>query len=177
MDRTGLDQDFHTDNDLASRLAALEASAPGTARPPALPARRRRGRFVVSMAMAPMLALVVVAASATGAVVVSNLVKGYPGIQNDGQPLAGAHMECMTPPDAAAFLAAHGFTNVDWQVESGDPLLPQGGKGTSSVHQSTPPAHGYVVPGSLLDDGSVIMIVDQRTGATGVGACFGRPMP
>ena len=129
------------------------------------------------MAMAPVLALAVVATTAAGAVIVSNLVKGYPGIQNDGQPLAGAHMECMTPPEAAAFLAAHGFTNVDWQVESGLPVLPQGGKGTTTVHQSTPPEHGYVVPGSLLDDGQVIMVVDQRGDATGVGACFGQPMP
>jgi hypothetical protein len=34
-----------------------------------------------------------------------------------------------------------------------------------------------VIPGSILDDGSVIMVVDQRVGATGVGDCFGHPMP
>ena len=42
---------------------------------------------------------------------------------------------------------------------------------------TTPPAHGYVIPGSLLPDGTVIMVVDQRDGATGVGDCFGKPMP
>jgi hypothetical protein len=130
------------------------------------------------MAMAPVLALAVVATTAAGALVVSSLVKGYPGIENPGQPLAGANMECMTPPAAAAFLAAHGFTRVDWQVEAGDPIAKTDGQvRTTSVHQPNPPEHGYVVPGSLLDDGSVIMVVDQRVGATGVGDCYGKPMP
>jgi len=30
---------------------------------------------------------------------------------------------------------------------------------------------------SLLPDGQVIMVVDQRVGSTGVGACYGDPMP
>jgi hypothetical protein len=88
-------------------------------------------------------------------------------------------MECMDPPEAAAFLAAHGFTTVVWQVEAGDPNVNgvDGQGGTTSVQQPTPPEHGYVVPGSLLDDGSVIMVVDQRVGTTGVGDCYGAPMP
>ena len=168
----------HNDVDLETRLAALEARAPASAAPPVLPGRGRRGRFALSMAMAPFLLLAVVATTATGAVVVSNLVKGYPGIQNPGQPLAGAHMECMTPREAAAFLAAHGFTNVDWQVEAGDPTTKLDGQyDTTSVHMRVPPEHGFVIPGSVLDDGSVIMIIDQRVGATGVGDCFGHPMP
>ncbi len=130
------------------------------------------------MAMAPALILALVATTAAGAVVITRMAEGYPGIENPGQPLAGAAMECMTPPEAAAFLAAHGYARVDWQVESGSVLTPDGGKGSStSVHVSTPPAHGYVIPGSLLPDGTVIMVVDQRDGATGVGDCFGHPMP
>jgi hypothetical protein len=174
--------DHDDDLDLSTRLAALEARAPGDDRPPALPGRRRRGRFALSIAIAPALALAVVAAAAAGgAVVVSNLVRGYPGIENPGQPLAGANMECMSPPEAAAFLAAHGFTNVDWQVEAGDVTKKIDGQyTTTSVHQAVPPEHGYVIPGSALDDGSVIMIVDQRVGTPlgqGVGDCYGRPMP
>jgi hypothetical protein len=170
--------DHDDDFDLSSRLAALEARAPASATPPALTSRRRRGRFAVSMAMAPVFVLAIVATTAASAYVVANLAEGHPGIQNPGQPLAGARMECMSPPEAAAFLAAHGFAKVDWQVESGTAVAPDGGKGASStVHQSTPPARGYVVPGSLLDDGTVIMVADQRTGATGVGDCFGQPMP
>ena len=168
------------DDDLAldGRLTEMEARVPASTEPPPLPARRRRGRFVVSMAMAPALVLALVATTAAGAVVIGRLAEGYPGIQNPGQPLAGATMECMTPPEAAAFLAAKGFTNVDWQVETGTVQAADGGKGSSSsVHVTTPPDHGYVIPGSLLPSGQVIMVVDQRVGATGVGACFGHPMP
>ena len=170
--------DHDDDFDLSSRLAALEAHAPATGMPPALPSRRRRGRFAMSMAMASVLVLAAVATATAGAVVVANLAEGHPGIQNPGQPLAGAHMECMSPPEADAFLEAHGFSNVDWQVETGTATAPDGGKGSSTTaHQSTPPAHGYVIPGSVLDDGTVIMVADQRTFATGVGDCFGAPMP
>jgi hypothetical protein len=165
------------DLDLSRRLAALESRVPAPA-PRALPPRRRRGRIALSIAMAPVLVLALVA-TATGAIVVSNLVRGYPGIQDPGQPLAGAHMECMTPPEAATFLAAHGFSDIDWQVEAGDPNAKgaNGQAATTSVHQPVPPDHGFVIPGSLLDDGTVIMVIDQRVGATGVGDCYGAPMP
>ncbi len=174
--------DHDDDLDLTARLAALEARVPATVLPPALPDRPGRRRFAVSMAMGPALVFAIVAtaaAGAAGAVVVSNLVRGYEGIQNPGQPLAGAHMECMSPPEAAAFLAAHGFTDVDWQVEGGDPSSKgaDGQEMTTSVHTRIPPEHGYVIPGSILNDGSVIMIVDIRTNATGVGDCYGKPMP
>jgi len=169
---------MNDDAQLATRLAALEARAPATAEPPSLALMRRRGRLPLAVAMAPLLVLALVATAAAGAAVIGRLAEGYPGIENPGQPLAGAAMECMDPPAAAAFLAAHGFTRVDWQVETGTVLSADGGKGSSSsVHVTTPPAHGYVIPGSLLPDGTVIMVVDQRDGATGVGACFGKPMP
>ena len=168
----------HEDRDLAGRLAALESRAPADSTPPRLPGRRRPGRFAVPIAMAPVFVLALVATTAASAIVVANLAEGRPGIQNPGQPLAGAHMECMSPPEADAFLAEHGFPDVDWQVETGTAVAPDGGKGSSStVHQATPPEHGYVIPGSLLEDGRVIMVADQRTGATGVGDCFGSPMP
>jgi len=169
---------MNDDAQLATRLAALEARAPATAEPPSLSAGRRRGRFAIPVAMAPLLVLALVATAAAGAAVIGRLAEGYPGIENPGQPLAGAGMECMTPPAAAAFLAGKGFTRVDWQVESGTAVAADGGKGSSSsVHVTVPPAHGYVIPGSLQPDGTVIMVVDQRVGATGVGACFGKPMP
>lgn len=170
--------DHDDDFDLSSRLAALESRAPAASTPPALPSRRRSGRFAISMAMAPVLVLAIVATTAASAFVVVNLAQEHEGIQNPGQPLAGAHMECMSPPEAHAFLAAHGFGKVDWQVESGTTVTSDGGKGSSTTaHQTTPPEHGYVIPGSLLDDGTVIMVVDQRSGSTGVGDCFGSPMP
>ena len=45
------------DDDLHGRLAALEARAPVDTTPPALPSRRRRGRFAVPMALAPVFVL------------------------------------------------------------------------------------------------------------------------
>lgn len=84
----------------------------------------------------------------------------------------------MTPPQAAAYLAEHGYANVDWQVESGTMVSPDGGKGTSSTaHQASAPEHGFVIPGSQHGDGQVVMVADQRVGATGMGGCFGQPMP
>ena len=166
------------DDDLHDRRAALVARAPADTTPPSLAGRRRRGRFAVPIALAPVFVLAIVATAAAGAVVVANLAEEHEGIQNPGQPLAGAHMECMSPPEADAFLAEHGFADVDWQVETGTTVAPDGGKGSSTtVHQATPPEHGYVIPGSVHDNGKVIMVADQRVGATGVGDCFGSPMP
>ena len=172
-------------DELSTRLAALEARAPGHGEPPSLDRAARRGRLG-RIAFAPLLVVALVVTVGAGAVVaVSQLTRGYPGIENPGQPLYGARMECMTPPQAAAFLAAHGYTDVVWQVESGEMVrVSDGGaegnapKGpNTSVQQSTAPEHGYVIPGSVLDDGRLHMVVDQRVGASGVGECFGMPMP
>jgi hypothetical protein len=161
--------DMH-DTELRERLAAMEGRVPPVALP-ALEAAQHRHHFSLSLSAAALLILVL--AATAGAVAVGNLtaVHGYPGIENPGQPLAGAQMECMTPPQAAAFLAARGYTVV-WQVESGTPKA-----GGTSLTTATPPEHGYVVPGAILEDGKLHMVVDQTTGALGVGACYGMPMP
>jgi hypothetical protein len=104
---------------------------------------------------------------------VATLVQSYEGVQNPGQPLEGANLECKSPPEAAAYLAERGFSDIVWQVESGV----AGEKSGRSVQQATPPGHGYVVPGAILSDGRLYMIVDQRRGATGGGACPDLPMP
>ncbi len=164
--------DSDLDLELDTRVAALEARAPGRGDPPRLTQGARRGRLTASLTLAPLLLLGVVATAAAGAVVVGQQATGREGIQNHGQPLAGARMECMTPPEAAAYLAERGYPDVVWQVEAGDPTA-GGGKGaTTSTQQATAPEHGYVVPGSILDDGRPIMIVDQRVGATGHGDCL-----
>jgi len=158
------------DLDLDARLAALAARAPGRDDPPSL-TRRRAGRLAIPIALA-----LAVAATAGGVVVaVNQLVRSYPGIENPGQPLEGANLECMSPHDAAAFLAAHGYANVIWQVESGAVTGPK--DGNRSVQQATPPEHGYVVPTAVLDDGRLHIVVDQRAGARGSGSCVGMPMP
>jgi hypothetical protein len=160
-------------DDLDTRLAALAARAPGGGDPPALPRPRRGGRLAAPLALAPLLVLALVASAAAGGAVVATLVQSYEGVQNPGQPLEGAHLECLAPPRAAAYLAERGFTDVVWQVESGV----AGEKSGRSVQQATPPEHGYVIPGAILSDGKLYMIVDQRVGATGGGACPDLPMP
>jgi len=170
---TDRDNDF--DGSLAIRLGAMEARVPSRDAPAVIAGSRRR-RFATSLTAAPVLLLVLVATATAGvAVVAGSLAQAHPGIQNDGQPMAGAHMECLTPAEAGALLAAHGFTTVVWQVEAGGSIAVKGSSTTTQV--STPPAHGYVVPGSVLDDGSVIMVVDQRVDATSGGACPDLPMP
>lgn len=163
--------------DLETRLAALEARAPAGNGPPTLTtaAGSRRGWLFAPVAVAPILVLLLAATAVAGGAVIGGLaVQAFPGADSPGQPLAGADLECMSPPDAATYLTSHGFTNVVWQVETGS----LGDKGSdSSTQQLTPPEHGYVVPGVFLGDGQLIMIVDQREGATGTGACFGDPMP
>jgi hypothetical protein len=159
------------DLDLRNRLTGIESRAPAF-EPPPLAAGRRRP-LILSLVAATLLVLVVGATAIAGVTVVSGMVRGYPGIENPGQPLAGVQMECMSPPQAAAYLAAHGFNDVVWQVESGGT-----GRGDGTTTQVTvPPAHGYVVPGAILDDGKLHMIVDQRASASAVGVCFGMPMP
>ena len=160
-------------DDIETRLAGLEARAPGRDDPPALSRSGRRGRFAPPLVLAPVLVLALVASAGAGGAVVATLVQSAPGVQNPGQPLEGANLECMSPPAAAAYLADHGFTDVVWQVESGV----SGDKSGSSTQVSTPPEHGYVVPAAILSDGKLHMIVDQRAGATGVGACPDLPMP
>ena len=170
------------DTDLRARLLAMEARAPGAELAPAR-SRTKRRRLGASIAGASMLSLALAAVAAAGAVGAGALVipwtadqlatHGHPAAENPGQPLAGAKLECMSPPQAAAYLAARGFTNVVWQVERDGNST--GGQGRPE-QESTPPAHGYVVPGAIVD-GTLTIVVDQRAGATGVGACSGAPMP
>lgn len=160
---------MHATDELDTRLAAMEARVPAPTTPWGAP-RRRPGRLA-SLAAAPVLVLAL-AATAVAGVAVAQLAQGTPGVENPGQPLAGANLECMTPPQAAAYLAAHGYPDVMWQVETGDVASKTGG----STQVATPPAHGFVIPGSIVD-GKLIMVIDQRTGASGSGACAGEPMP
>jgi hypothetical protein len=160
-------------DDIETRLVALEAAVQVDAGPPALAGAGRRGPLITPVALAALLVLAMVGSAAAGGALVAGLVGAYPGVQNPGEPLEGAEMECMSPPEAAAYLAERGFTDVVWQVESGV----AGEKSGRSVQQSTPPEHGYVVPGAILSDGRLYMIVDQRDGAVGGGACPDLPMP
>lgn len=165
-----------TTDDLDPRLAAMEARVPVDAALPAVPQTRRPRRSTTALIVAPALVLVIGATAFAGAAATGLIAFGAPGIENPGQPLAGANLECMTPPQAAAYLSAHGFSNVDWQIETtakdpNNPATPR-----APVIASAPPEHGFVVPGSIVD-GRLLMVVDQRPGATGSGACIDMPMP
>ena len=162
---------MNADLDLKDRLTAIEGRAPAFEPPPIGVGRRRR--LALSLGSAMLLVLVLTAVAVAGAIVVRTDVRGYPGVENQGQPLAGAHLECMSPPQAAAYLATHGFTNVVWQVESGG----IGDAHGTTTFVTTPPAHGYVVPGGIADDGLLHMVIDQRAEAHVVGVCGWMTMP
>ena len=155
-----------SDVQLGERLRRLEARVPG-AEAPALRGRRPVPRMIGGSLAATLLILLAATTVAGAAVIVSEAVRGHPGVDSPGQPFFGAGLECMSPPEAEAYLADHGYTGTVWQVER---------DGAASDHVSTPPEHGYVIPGSIID-GVLIMIVDQRASATGTGDCFGDPMP
>lgn len=176
------------DLDLRRRLAEMESRVPASP-PPALPSSRRH-YYPVALAVAVTLILGLAATALAGGVLSPNQpeptsaprtpetaretqtdVTGYPGIENSGQPLAGARMECMTPRQAADFLASHGYTDVVWQIETGSD-----DHGTTTF-ASIPPEHGYVIPGGVLDDGKLHMFVDQRAGTQPRPVCGDMPMP
>lgn len=156
------------DNELRGRLAAMEARIE-PASPPSLAPRKSR-HLGVSLVAAPLLILAVAGTAVAGAIIAGQ-AHGYPGVENLGQPLAGVQMECMTPPQAAAAIAAHGIASVQWQIERDDPTtVKEGRMGSTSTIQATAPATGLVVPGAIVD-GTLLMVVDQRSGAVPAGHC------
>ncbi len=150
------------DPTVVRRIAAFEASGQW-ATPPEVP--QTRGRRVWPIVLGPALAFAIVG-SAVGAVLVTDLVLPHASVEDPGQPLAGAQLECMSPLEARHFLEGRGFADVVWQVERDTGQTVDSGSTLSDV--------GYVIPGSILSDGRLHMIVDARTGATPVGACSGK---
>jgi hypothetical protein len=160
------------DAELDERLGQLEARVPGDL-PPAIRGRWRARRILGVSLAGTTLNLVLASAVVGGTALVLGNLLSAPGVENPGQPLYGAGLECMSPPGAAAYLREHGFTDVVWQVEW------VYGKANSrpSVQVATPPEHGYVIPGAILSDGRLHMVVEQGPLAGGVGQCFGNPTP
>ncbi len=159
-------------DELDTRLAALEARAPAGDKPPMpwLGAHRRKRRASPLLLAAGMTLVLGITAASAAAVVEGLRAQGHPGVQNPGQPLHGAELECMSPREAERFLARRGFRDIVWQVESGSD------KAERSVQQRSAPEHGYVVPGAIID-GVLYMVVDQTKGARGGGACPNMEMP
>jgi hypothetical protein len=162
-----------SDVDLGLRLARIVEQLPTVGQPPAYRGPRRRRLAGLSATSALVLLLASVAGVVAVPIVVGTLVYGHPGIENPGEALANAGLECMSPPAAAQYLAAHGFSTVIWEVQSGNPTQ----RTDVTTIQSAPPAHGYVVPGAVLEDGKLHVIVDERVGATGTGKCSQMTMP
>jgi hypothetical protein len=94
-------------HDIDTRLAALEARAPGHEDPPELPRTAAAGS---SPPGRPRGRAALVVLGGRGARVVATLAQAT-GVQ--GQPAPGRRTTRGTPPpEAAACLTAHGFTNV-----------------------------------------------------------------
>jgi hypothetical protein len=174
-----------SDAELGSRLATLEADAPASELGSGWKSRRGRRSPIPSLAGAVILSLAVAGVALAGTVWSGALVlpwttdrlpaNFHPAAENPGQPLAGANLECMAPRQAADYLAAHGFAKVVWEVDR-DATTPGGQQQQPEVRQSTPPEHGYVIPGAIVD-GTLTIVIDQRAAARGAGTCAGAPMP
>jgi hypothetical protein len=117
--------------------------------------------------------------------------------------IAKARLECMTPPEAATWLADHGYKNVVWDTNAGHGTIQVGDSASalpviepgaslpaatageqdgmpaapSGVDRSTtPPAEGVVSPGPTID-GTLIMFVDTTPGAERPTTCPSASMP
>jgi hypothetical protein len=185
--------------DLDTRLAALEDRVPAEDAPHFTTAGRPRRHALLSLAAAPILVLAL-AATAVGAAGVIRIITVSTAAVDQGS-LASAGLECMTPPEAAAWLASHGYDHVLWNTAAGHgtigagagalPVLPAdpgasidlgspgpgGGAGTASAPEPsesrTPPTTGVVVA-AIPIDGTVHVAVDITPGAERAPTC---PVP
>jgi hypothetical protein len=137
------------DTALHSRLGALEASVPISARPEH---RRVRRRFSLGTTLG-IAAACLLAGAVTGSAV-TNQVRSYPGLFGPDEIFHCSKLQEMAPPEAAAALAGLGY-RVTWQVES-----PTEQTRLSEV----PPDEGFIVGGALVDGGLLVVV---QTGPRG----------
>jgi hypothetical protein len=137
-----------THDDLDTRLAAAERHVAVEAAPPALPARGRRGRRSLPLVAAPILVLAFAAVVVAGTGLQAIFLKG-----SVDTSLADAGLECMTPPQAAAWLADHGYKQVVWDGVTAPGGVRVVGKADGS--------------GAPAPEGSPIAVPDDGTGITG----------
>jgi hypothetical protein len=189
-----------THDDIDTRLAAIEGRVPVEAGPPevAPAAARRRRRSTLALVAAPILVLAVGATALAGAEVIRIVTTTGSSALDVDDAIATAGLECMTPPEAAAWLAAHGYDDVVWDTSAGHgtidagpaasalPVLdPDGslppaasntpGEGPGLVppgvtRTTTPPPDGIVWPGPMMD-GTLLMFVDATPGAERPATC------
>lgn len=144
------------DKRLRSRLERLESTLPvgqtSSARPKRTPLRLSLG---VASAIA---AVALLAGAVAGATVVSEGVRGYPGLFALGGPFHCTRIQQMAPPQAEAALNELGY-DVTWQVEDR-------GLGTS-VQTPTAPPDGYIIEG-VLHGANLLLVVERGEGAVPV---------
>ena len=105
------------DDVLERTLRSLERSLPVTSHDRGRPSqhrRPRRSRWTSPIVAA--VALVALAGGATGSAVVSEVVRGHPGLFAPGGILYCTRIKDMTPREADAVLTELGY-DVTWQVE------------------------------------------------------------
>lgn len=136
-----------TRDDLDTRLAAMEQHVPVEAAPPALPARRRRGRGSLPLVAAPVLVLAFAAVVVAGTGLQAIFLQGPAD-----ETIASAGLDCMTPPQAAAWLAEHGYQQVVW-----DSVVAPGGVAVVGEADGS---------GAPAPEGSPVAVPDDGTGIT-----------
>lgn len=141
------------DDRLRTRLERLEMTLPvsqtTSARPTRVPFRLSLG--VVS----GIAAVALLAGAVAGATVVSESVRGHPGLFAPGGPFQCTRIRQMSPPQAEAVLEDLGY-DVTWQVEDR-------GLGTSEQKPTAPP-DGYIIEG-VLDGANLLLVVERGEGA------------
>lgn len=155
-----------THDDLDTRLAAAERQVAVEAPPPALPARRGRGRRSLPLVAAPVLMLAFAAVVVAGTGLQAVFVAAPPDAT-----LADAGLDCMTPPDAAAWLAAHGYKQVAWDSVVAPGGVAVAGKADGSGAQAP---EGSPIP--VPNDGSGIRGTTETSGVGAGPAPAGSPV-
>jgi len=147
------------DDVLERTLRSLERSLPVTSHDRGRPSqhrRPRRSRWTSPIVAA--VALVALAGGATGSAVVSEVVRGHPGLFAPGGILYCTRIKDMTPREADAVLTELGY-DVTWQVEDRT-------AGTST-QTTTAPEDGYVIEG-VVNGRALLLVVESGEGAVPV---------
>lgn len=153
------------DHAFDNRLRALEVGVPVTSGPPPVGRAPKfsRGRTILVAAAA-----VVVLAGGTAASGVFE-AKSTPGAFNRGQPLHCSGIAKMAPREAEAWLDAHGYDDVTWQVEDRTPGVPKGQQ--RSEKRDTAPSSGKIAAATFVNRTQLIVVVETGSGAIRADDC------
>jgi len=147
------------DDVLERSLRSLERSLPVTSGGHGRLSRSRRPRRLRwTSPIVAVVALVALAGGATGSALVSEVVRGHPGLFSTGGILYCTRIQEMTPREADAVLTELGY-DVTWQVEDRT-------AGTSTP-TTTAPEDGYVIEG-VVKGRALLLVVETGEGAVPV---------